>query len=145
MIEAQEPPISERGAWIGLVVGACGLAMTVLVLARGGVLGVAACVPPMAIVPAVSNDYKLVLCVVPLSILTVVVATMKRSPAAAWAVLFGAVALLMMLLARSTIVVAPSQQASTYTLLVALQVLLLVVVPLSTQERRDPAPAAPAP
>jgi len=28
--------MSERGAWIGLVVGACGLAMTVLVLARGG-------------------------------------------------------------------------------------------------------------
>ena len=29
MIGAQEPPMTERGAWIGLVVGAFGLAMTV--------------------------------------------------------------------------------------------------------------------
>jgi len=36
------------------------------------------------IVPAVSNDYKLVLCVLPLAVLAVVVATMERAPAAAW-------------------------------------------------------------
>jgi hypothetical protein len=110
---------------------------------RNAVLAAAACVPPMAIVPAVSNDYKLVLCVLPLAVLAVVVATMERAPAAVWAVLFGAVAFLMIFLARSTIVVAPSLQASKYTLLVALQVLLLVVVPLGAQERREPAPAAP--
>ena len=83
------------------------------------------------------------LCVLPLAVLAVVVATMERAPGAVWAVLFGAVAFLMIFLARSTIVVAPSLQASKYTLLVALQVLLLVVVPLSAQERREPAPAAP--
>ena len=107
---------------------------------RNAVLAAAACVPPMALVPAVSNDYKLVLCVFPLAVLVVVVATMKRTPGAVWAVLFGAVAFLMIFLARSTIVVAPSLQASKYTLLVALQVLLLVVVALSAQEHQEPAP-----
>jgi len=139
-------------SWVGyplLIVPLALWAVTMVTLVRRGwndrnaVLAAAACVPPMAIVPAVSNDYKLVLCVLPLAVLAVVVATMERAPAAAWAVLFGAVAFLMIFLARSTIVVAPSLQASKYTLLVALQVLLLVVVPLGAHERREPPPAAP--
>lgn len=123
-------------SWIGypLIVVPLGLwALTMAVLLRrgwserGAVLAAAACVPPMAIVPAVSNDYKLVLCVFPLAVLAVAVATTKREPPAAWAALFGALSFLMIFLARSTILVAPSLQASKYTLLVAVQALLLVV------------------
>jgi hypothetical protein len=113
---------------------------------RGAVLAAAACVPPMAIVPAVSNDYKLVLCVFPLAVLAVVVATMRREPGAAWVVLFGALAFTMIFLARSTILVAPSLQASKYTLLVVLQVLLVAVVLMTGRERTQPAatPAGPS-
>jgi hypothetical protein len=102
---------------------------------RGAVLAAAACVPLMAIVPAVSNDYKLVICVFPLAVLAVVVTTMERRPPVVWAVLFGALSFTMIFLARSTIVVAPSLQASKYTLLVVLQVLLLVVVRMTDQQR----------
>jgi hypothetical protein len=122
---------------------------TVVALVRRGwsdrraVLCAAACVPPMAIMPAVSNDYKLVLCVFPLAVLAVVVATMERAPQAAWAVLFGALSFLMIFLARSTVLVAPSLQASKYTLLVLMQLLLLVVV-LMTDGERGQAARAPA-
>ena len=87
----------------------------------------------MAIVPAVSNDYKLVLCVFPLAVLAVVAATMKRT-------------------ARSGLGRAVRRRGvrhdlpgalddrrrtvpagSKYTLLVALQVLLLAVVPVSSR------------
>ncbi len=108
---------------------------------RGAVLAAAACVPLMAIVPAVSNDYKLVLCVFPLAVLAAVVATMRRVPAAVWTVLFGALSFLMMSLARSTMLIAPSLQGSKYALLVLLQVLLLVVVWLTGD---DPQGAAAA-
>ena len=105
---------------------------------RGGVLAAAACVPMMLIVPTVSNDYKLVLCVFPLAVLAAVVATMRREPGALWAVLFGVLSFAMIFLARSTIVVAPSLQASKYTLLLVVQALLLAVVVLA----RDDAPVS---
>ncbi len=121
--------------WYPLIVVPLGVwAGTMVVLFRRGwsdrsaVLAAAACVPLMAIVPAVSNDYKLVLCVFPLAVLVAVVATMRRAPATAWTVLFGALAFLMMDLARSTMLIAPSLQGSKYLLLVLMQVLLLVVV-----------------
>ena len=95
---------------------------------RGAVLMGAACVPMMAIVPSVSNDYKLVLCVLPIAVLATTLATARREPGATWVVLFGALALAMMLLARSTLLVAASLQGSKYTLLVLVQVLLLAVV-----------------
>ncbi len=132
--------------WYPLVLVPLGLwAFTVVALMRRGwndrnaVLAAAACVPLMAIVPAVSNDYKLVLCVFPLAVLAGVVATMKREPGTAWAVLFGALSFVMIFLGRSTILVAPSLQGSKYTLLVVVQVLLLVVVVMTGRE-----PVAPA-
>ena len=133
--------------WYPLIVVPLGVwAGTMVVLFRRGwsdrsaVLAAAACVPLMAIVPAVSNDYKLVLCVFPLAVLAAVVATMRRAPAAAWTVLFGALAFLMMDLARSTMLIAPSLQGSKYLLLVLMQVLLLVVVWL-TDDRSQGAAA----
>jgi len=95
---------------------------------RGAVLLGAACVPMMAIVPPVSNDYKLVLCVLPLAVLATTLATSRREPGTTWVVLFATLALTTILLARSTIVVAASLQGSKYTLLVVLQVLLLACV-----------------
>ena len=62
---------------------------------RSAVLAAAACVPLMAIVPAVSNDYKLVLCVFPWPCRPPSLHH-GRAPAAAWTVLFGALAFLMM-------------------------------------------------
>jgi hypothetical protein len=106
---------------------------------RGAVLAAAACVPPMAIVPAVSNDYKLVLCVFPLAVLAVLVSTMKRAPVV-WTALFGVLAFVMIFLARSTMLVAPSLQGSKYTLLVVVQVLLLAAV-LPTDPRRMARPS----
>ena len=72
--------------WYPLIVVPLGVwASTMVVLLRrgwsdrGAVLAAAACVPLMAIVPAVSNDYKLVVCVFPLAVLAAVVATMRRA------------------------------------------------------------------
>lgn len=95
---------------------------------RHAVLASAACVPLMAIVPAVSNDYKLVLCVFPLAVLAAEVASLRREPPIAWIVMFAALSYAMIFLARSTILVAASLQGSKYTLLVLVQVLLLAVV-----------------
>jgi hypothetical protein len=101
---------------------------------RGAVLLGAACMPMMAIVPPVSNDYKLVLCVLPLAVLATVLATARRGPGTTWVVLFTALSLALILLARSTVVIAASLQGSKYTLLVVLQVLLLVSVRLGEPE-----------
>ena len=95
---------------------------------RGAVLASAACVPLMAILPPVSNDYKLVLCVFPLAVLAATVSALRREPPIAWIVVFAALSYATIFLARSTILVAVSLQGSKYTLLVLLQVLLLAVV-----------------
>jgi hypothetical protein len=124
---------------------------TLVVLVRRGytdrriVLAAAACVPPMVVVPTVSNDYKLVLCVFPLAVLAAVLATMRRRPGVLWAALFGVLSFAMMFLARSSSVVAPSLQTSKYAWLVVLQVLLLIVVLMTDRQgaKQAPAPAAP--
>lgn len=115
-------------------------AVTLVLLVRRGwsdrraVLAAAACVPIMGVVTPISHDYRLVLCVFPLTVLAAVIATMNRRHALVWSLLFGLLSLAMMLLARSSLVVAPSLLASKYTLLVLLQLLLLSVVWLT--ERR---------
>jgi len=122
-------------------------ATTLIVLARrgwserGAVLASAACVPLMAIVPPVSNDYKLVMCVFPLAVLAAAVASLRREPPVAWIVTFGALSFAMIFLARSTILVGPSLQGSKYTLLVLVQVLLLAVVTWPRAACSDGAPA----
>ena len=109
-------------------------AFTLVVVVRRGwsdrraVLAAAACVPLMGVVPAISHDYKLVLCVFPLAVLAAVIATISRRNPLVWSLLFGVLALAMMLLSRSSLVTAPSLQNSKYALIVLLQVLLLVVV-----------------
>jgi hypothetical protein len=92
------------------------------------VLAAAACTPIMVIVPNVSNDYKLVLCVFPLAVLCAVVATMRREPAMAWVALFGALAFSMVFLAASSELLMPSLETSKYLFQVVMQVLLLAVV-----------------
>ena len=123
-------------------------AATLLVLVRrgwserGAVLASAACVPLMAIVPPVSNDYKLVLCVFPLAVLSTAVASLRREPAIAWIVTFGALCYAVIFLARSTILVAVSVQGSKYALLVLVQVLLLAVVTWPRAAAGDGVPTA---
>jgi len=108
-------------------------ALTLLLLVRRGwtdrraVLAAAACVPVMGVVPAISHDYKLVLCVFPLAVLAAVIATMSRRNLALWSGSFGLLALATIFLARSSLVIAPSLLASKYALLLLLQLLLLFV------------------
>jgi putative flippase GtrA len=141
-------------SWIGyplIVVPLALWAVTMVVLLRrgwserGAVLAAAACVPPMAIVPAVSNDYKLVLCVFPLAVLAVVLCGLRRRPALVWATAFGVLAFVMIFLARSTMLAAPSLQGSKYALLVVLQALLLWAVLADDQAAADRAEQAVAP
>ncbi|MFA4964177.1 MAG: glycosyltransferase family 87 protein [Thermoleophilia bacterium] len=101
---------------------------------RNAIVAAAASVPLMGIVPSISHDYRLVLCVFPLAVLTAMVATMRREPGVVWPLLFGMLALTVILLARSSLVVAPSLQASKYALLVVVQALLLVVVLMTGRE-----------
>jgi hypothetical protein len=95
--------------------------------ARRAVLVSAACIPVMCTFPSISNDYKLVLLLFPLSILAVVTATTRRHGGPLWALLFMAVGSEFFLLARSSRVIAPSLQGSKFLLIVGLQVLLLIV------------------
>ena len=127
-------------SWIGrpLLLVPCALwVLTLAILVKRGwsdrhaVVAAAASVPLMGIVPSLSNDYRLVLCVFPLAVLVALIGTMRREPEAAWVLLFGVLALAMMLLARSSLVVAPSLQGSKYALLVLLQGLLLAVTLLT--------------
>jgi hypothetical protein len=101
--------------------------------ARGAVIGAAACVPLMGVVPAVSVEYQLVLCVFPLTVLAALVASARGRGALLWSVQFGLVAWAMMMLARSSVVVAPSLQTSKYALLVLLQLLLLAAACLNVR------------
>jgi hypothetical protein len=95
--------------------------------ARRAVLASAACVPVMCTFPSISNDYRLVLLVFPLSVLAAATAAMRRHGDPLWALLFMAVGLELFLLARSSRLIAPSLQGSKFALIVGLQVLLLVV------------------
>ncbi len=87
----------------------------------------AACIPVMCTFPSISNDYRLVLLVFPLSVLAAVTAAMRRDGGPLWALLFMAVGFEFFLLARSSRVVAPSLQGSKFALIVGLQLLLLIV------------------
>ena len=95
--------------------------------ARRAVLVSAACIPVMCTFPSISNDYRLVLLVFPLSVLAAVTAALRRDGGPLWALLFMAVGFEFFLLARSSRVVAPSLQGSKFALIVGLQVLLLIV------------------
>ena len=95
--------------------------------ARRAVLVSAACIPVMCTFPSISNDYRLVLLVFPLSVLAAMTAAMRRDGGPLWALLFMAVGFEFFLLARSSRVVAPSLQGSKFALIVGLQLLLLIV------------------
>jgi hypothetical protein len=108
------------------------LATLIVVMRRGwnarrAVLVSAACIPVMCTFPSISNDYRLVLLVFPLSVLAAATAAMRRDGGPLWALLFMAVGFEFFLLARSSRVVAPSLQGSKFALIVGLQLLLLIV------------------
>ena len=108
--------------------------------ARRAVLVSAACVPVMCTFPSISNDYRLVLLVFPLSVLAAVTAARRRDGGPLWALLFMAVGSEFFLLARSSRLVAPSLQGSKFALIVGLQVLLLIVGALEGRVRKTVCP-----
>jgi hypothetical protein len=114
--------------------------------ARGAVLASAACVPVMCTLPSISNDYRLVLLVFPLSVLATATAGLRNDGGPLWALLFLAVGSEFFLLARSSRLIAPSLQGSKFALIVGLQVLLLIVGVLEgrAQETRSLERSAPA-
>jgi hypothetical protein len=123
--------------WVGvplLIVAVALWAVTALVLMRRGwsddraVLLAAASVPPMAVLPTLSNDYKLVLFVFPLAVLAAAVAGSDlQRKRMAWCLSFGVVAWLMVYLARTTAAhPGGGLIGSKYSLAVLVQVVLLV-------------------
>jgi hypothetical protein len=135
--------------WPLLIVPLAVWALTLAVLVRRGwnarraVLGAAACVPVMSVVPAISHDYKLVIFVFPLAVLGAAIATMGQRRSLVWSVQFGLLAWAMIMLARSSMVIAPSLQASKYALVMLVQVLLLAVA-WQTEDGADEAATAGA-
>jgi hypothetical protein len=109
-------------------------AITALVLMRRGwsddraVLLAAASVSPMAVLPTLSNDYKLVLFAFPLAVLAAAVAGSDlRRTRIAWCLSFGLVAWLLVYLARTTAAhPGGGLIGSKYSLAVLVQVVLLV-------------------
>ncbi len=114
------------------------LATMVLLVRRGwserrAVLAAASCVPVMSVVPAISHDYKLVLCVFPLAVAGAGLAAMNDRGALLWALLFGLLSWAMLQLARASMVIAPSLQNSKYLMLVLVQVVLFAVAVTETR------------
>jgi hypothetical protein len=94
---------------------------------RSAVLAAAACVPVMSVVPSISHDYKLVLCVFPLAVLVAFVAALPRRDLLVWSLVFGLLAWAMVQLSRSSLVTAPSFLSSKYAMILLVQALLLYV------------------
>jgi hypothetical protein len=94
---------------------------------RGAVLLAAASVPPMAVVPTLSNDYKLVLFVFPLAVLAAVLAGsgIERGRIS-WCLGFGVLGWLLVFLARSSVFHGWALVGSKYSLAVLTQVVLLL-------------------
>jgi hypothetical protein len=103
--------------------------------ARRAVLVTAACIPVMFTLPSISNDYRLVLLVFPLSVLAAATVALRRGGGPLWALLFTAVGSEFFLLARSSRLIEPSLQGSKFALIVGLQVLLLIVGALEGRVR----------
>jgi hypothetical protein len=104
-----------------------------LVIRRGwsggrAVLLAAASITPMAVIPTLSNDYKLVLFVLPLGVLVAAFAGSRlERGGVAWCLGFGAVLWLAFFLTRSSAFHGDGLIGSKYSLAVLVQVLLLIV------------------
>jgi hypothetical protein len=93
------------------------------------VLLAAACVLPMAVVPTISNDYKLVLLVFPLAVVAAALGGMAVPRAKLdWCLSFGTLGWLILMLGRTTLAHGAGLLGGKYSLAVVLQALLLYVV-----------------
>lgn len=113
-----------------LSIGCWALTMVVLVRRdwspRRAVMAAAAGVPVMCTIPAVSHDYKLVLLVFPLAVLSAVLADGGKVRSRLWSLPFALLGLELVLLSRSTLLVAgPPLIANKFPEILALQLLLL--------------------
>jgi hypothetical protein len=124
--------------WVGVplfVVPVALWTITAFVLMRRGwsderaVLLAASSVPPMAVLPTLSNDYKLVLFVFPLAVLAATVAgSGLRRTRLAWCLSFGVVAWLLVYVARTTAAHMGGELiGSKYSIAILVQVVLLAV------------------
>jgi hypothetical protein len=96
---------------------------------RGAVMLAASCVPLMAVVPALSNEYKLVLFVFPLLVLAAVIGgSGAERGRLTWCLAFGVLGWLILFLARSSVTHAAGLLGSKYSLAVILQALLLFTI-----------------
>ena len=92
------------------------------------VLLAAVSITPMAVIPALSNDYKLVLFVLPLGVLVAALAGSRLERGGlAWCLGFGAVLWLAFFLTRSSGFHGDGLIGSKYSLAILVQVLLLLV------------------
>jgi hypothetical protein len=122
--------------WIAVVLFAVPIALwaaTAWLLIRRGwsggraVLLAAASITPMAVIPVLSNDYKLVLFVLPLGVLVAALAGSRLERGGlAWCAGFGAVLWLTFFLTRSSIFHGQALIGSKYSLAILVQVLLLL-------------------
>ena len=124
-------------SWIVVVLFAVPIALWAatawLVIRRGwsggrAALLAAASITPMAVIPTLSNDYKLVLFVLPLGVLAAALAGSRLERGGLlWCVSFGALLWLTFFLARSSGFHGQGLIGSKYSLAVLVQVLLLLV------------------
>ena len=124
-------------AWIAVVLFLVPVALWAatawLVVRRGwsggrAVLLAAASITPMAVIPTLSNDYKLVLFVLPLGVLVAALAGSRLERGGLpWCLGFGAVLWLTFFLTRSSVFHGQGLIGSKYSLAVFVQVLLLLV------------------
>jgi hypothetical protein len=124
-------------SWIAVVLFLVPIALWVatalLVIRRGwsggrAVLLAAASITPMAVIPTLSNDYKLVLFVLPLGVLAAAFAGSRLDRGGlAWCLGFGAVLWLTFFLARSSAFHGNALIGSKYSLAVLVQVLMVLV------------------
>ena len=128
-------------------------ATAVLLFRRGwsggrAVLLAAASVTPMAVIPTLSNDYKLVLFALPLGVLAAALAgsrLVRGGPA--WCLGFGVVLWLTFFLTRSSVFHGTGLIGSKYSLAVLVQVMVLLVawkLDVSPETAVEPADAVPA-
>jgi hypothetical protein len=109
------------------------LATAIIVMRRGwsprrAVVLAAASVPPMAVLPTLSNDYKLVLFVFPLAVLVVALARPGAERGRLWWCLgFGVLLWLFVFMSRSSVFHPWALLGSKYSLAVLVQIMLVVV------------------
>ncbi len=120
-------------------------AATAAVIMRSGwsepkaVILSAACFPLMNVIPSVGHDYKLILTLLPLSVLGAFFLSAPEAHDWRRNAIFACLGLGLVMIGRSTLLIAPTALASKYPLIVLLQVLLLCALYVFRKADREEA------